>query len=201
MQRIFLITLCAIAFVTRTALASDRPTIPPGVHYRFIDDKLDAAIRASLAAKFQQGESAVEELFRAACTCAPGYWRIVAGSGCVKHPTVTVFSVPNRKTGIEYKLDGAKIEDPEDLHRIGQHFASAVGKTPVIRRLTTTEISQMWVVVPFDIEEPVYLLENGSRHFVICLSKDVAADSYRIWWVDILTEYDYGEPSRLPQRG
>ena len=85
------------------------------------------------------------------------------------------------------------------MHRIAQLFASSVGKTPVIRRLTTTEISQLWVVIPFDIEEPVYLLENGSRHFVICLNKDASTDNYRIWWVDVLTEYDYGQPNKVPR--
>ena len=192
-RRAISIVLCVTAYAASAAIASDRAIIPVGVNYRFLDDKLDATIRASLAAKFQQGEPAVAELFRGACTCAPGYWRLAASVDGVRHATVTKFSVPNRKTGIEYKLDGAKIEDPEDLHRIAQHFTSSVGKTPVIRRLTTTEISQLWVVVPFDIEEPVYLLENGSRHFVVCLSKDAAVESYRIWWVDILTEYDYGD--------
>ena len=112
MRRVFSIVLCVTVFVARAAMAGDRPVIPPGVNYMFIDDKLDAAIRASLAAKFQQGESAIAELFRGACTCAPGYWRVVASAGGVKHATVTMFSVPSGKTGITYKLDGAKVEDP-----------------------------------------------------------------------------------------
>jgi hypothetical protein len=192
MQRAFLIALCTVAFFTHSA-ADDKPTIPPGVHYKFIDDKLDAAIRASLAAKFQQGEVAVTELFQGPCLFAPGYWGIVADSGCIRHPIPTSFSVPNLKTGVKAKLKGATTKDPEDLHRIAQHFSSDVGKTPVIRRLTTDELSQMWAVVPFDLEEPIYVLENGTHRFVICLMKGSSADTYGIWWVDDLAEYDHAK--------
>ena len=189
MERIFLITLYAVVFVTRTAIADDRPVIPPDVHYKFIDDKVDAEMRASLAAKFQQGEAEAVELFKLPCILAPGYWKSIAGSDCVQHRIPSTFSVPDAKTGVKVKLEGATTKDAEDWRRIAQRFAADVGKSPVIRRLTTDEVRLMWTVVPFDIEEPVYVLENGPHRFVIILMKDVGANTSCVWWVDDLAGY------------
>jgi hypothetical protein len=157
-----------------------------------MDDRQNAEVRDSLVAQFLQGQSGVAALFIDDCTCAPGYWKLVAGLG-IKAPKVSTFSIPNERTGKVYKLDGAQIQDSGDLSRIAHNLATQVGIKPIIRRLTTKEIAKFWVVIPFDIEEPLFVVEAGSRQIVLCLRRTEGGQNWRVWWVDALTEYDYGE--------
>jgi hypothetical protein len=116
-------------------------------------------------------------------------------------PIVTPLSIPDRKTGIIYRLKGAKLTAPADLQRLAQQFSSELGTTPRIRRLTTAEIEKFWTIIPFDnIHEPVYILENGSRQLLACIRDIGGPAGCRVWWVDALNEYDFGEKTSSNQR-
>jgi hypothetical protein len=190
MLRILILTF-ACAFACH-AQQGDRPVIPNGVKYRFMDDKQNADVREFLAGQFLRGEVGVSELFIADCTCAPGYWRLVAPSG-IESPQVRTFSVPNERTKKTYKLDGAQLKARSDLRAIARHLASEVGSKPIIRRLTTMEIARFWIVIPFDIEEPLFVVESSKRSLVLCLRRAADAQKWHVWWIDALSEYDYGE--------
>ena len=172
---------------------SQRASIPDGVKYKFMDDKENAEVRDFLVGKFLRGNSGVAELFTNECMCAPGYWKLVAGIG-IKAPKINSFSVPNEHTGKLYKLDGAQIHEPGDLSRISQYLVTNLNTQPTIRRLTSTEIGRFWVVVPFDIEEPLFVVESDHRRqFVLCLQKVDSEHKWRVWWIDALAEYDWGQ--------
>ena len=185
-----LVLFFAIAFVC-CGRSEERPRVPEKVVYRFMDDAQLAEIRELLLARFARGQSGVSELFRDECMCAPGYWQLIASSGIVA-PQLRNFEIPNRHSGKSYNLDGAHLEDRNDLGVLARNVASELGRTPRIRRLSTDEIARFWVVVPFDIEEPVFMLESTSRKVVACL-KNIGPGEWRIWWIDSLTQYDYGE--------
>jgi hypothetical protein len=167
----------------------DRPKVPEGVTYRFLEDTQLAGVRRFLLGHFARGEAGVGELFTHECMCAPGYWCLVR-SGMVA-PKLQNFSIPNNRSGKTYDLTGADLKDPQDLKALSASVAADIGKTPAIRRLSTKEIAQLWVVVPFDIEEPVFVVESQSRRLVLCL-KSTTPSEWRIWWIDALTEYDWG---------
>jgi hypothetical protein len=170
MRRLFIVGIICMGAVVCCAQDTERPHIPDGVKYTFMDDKQNAEVRDFLAAQFSRGQSGVAELFADECMCAPGYWKLVAGLG-IKAPKINAFSVPNGRTGKTYKMDGAQIQDSSDLSLISKYLAAQVGTDPSIRRLTSKEIAKFWVVVPFDIQEPVFVAESGSRQFVVCLKQ------------------------------
>ncbi len=72
---------------------------------------------------------------------------------------------------------------------LAKTFAEDVGLNPVIRRLKKEEISLFWALVPFDIEEPVYILENKNRHFLLYLIKDAPTGKYSAFWIDEISAY------------
>jgi len=174
------------------AQETERPFIPEGVKYKFIDDKRNAEVRAYVAARFLKGQSGVSELFEGECTCAPGFWRLVKGLG-IKSPKLEVFTIPNERTGKVYNENGAQIQDPGDLNKMADYLATQVGVKPTVRRLTSKEIDRFWVVIPFEIEEPLFIVESNGKAFVLCLRQSKNDQKWRIWWVDALGEYNYGE--------
>jgi hypothetical protein len=194
MRRLVILGIICMVAVACYAQDTPRPQIPEGVKYTFMDDKQNAEVRDFLAAQFHQGQSGVAELFVSECMCAPGYWRLVAGFG-IKAPKIKAFSVPNERTGKVYIMNGAQIQDSEDLNQISQDLAMQVGTEPTIRRLTTKEIAKFWVIVPFNIEEPLFVVESGNKQFVVCLKKRDSGNKWRIWWIDALNEYDWGQGS------
>lgn len=68
-------------------------------------------------------------------------------------------------------------------------FATDVGKSPVIRKLNEKELNVYWSMIPFDIEEPVYVLEAGSKRFLLDLKKDEKTAGYYAFWIDELSSY------------
>jgi hypothetical protein len=156
-----------------------------------MDDAQLAQVREFVVSHFDRGESGVSELFSAECMCAPGYWRRVA-SPTIVAPQLKNFSIPNRHTGKTYNLDGARLEERSDLKILSRNVASDAGRAPTVRRLSTGEIARLWVVIPFDIEEPLFVVECPARKLVVCL-KSAGPAGWRIWWIDAPGEYDYGE--------
>ena len=190
MKRILLYLFC-LEFGLSGVVADDRPIIPPDVKYKFIDDKLDSSLRTALAAQFAQGAVGVVDLFHIPCVCAPGYWKELSAAdvSSFKQPVPSHFSIQNRTTGVKDKLDGATLRDSEDLANLARHFSHDVGLKPIIRRMTTDELVLFWVIYPFDVEEPVYVIQNGKGRFVLCLTKVEKTSEFYASWLDDLTAY------------
>lgn len=165
--------------------------MPDGVAYRFMDDARLAKVREFLAVRFAKGEAGVSELFHEECMCAPGYWRLLGRPGTAA-PELVKFSIPNRRSGKTYELEGAHLKDGRDLKVLAAKITTELGRKPSVRRLTSKEIARFWIVVPFEIEEPVFMFEGASQTLVVCL-KATPSGGWRIWWIDALAEYDYGE--------
>jgi len=185
-------TLLCSFLVSFAAIASgERPTIPAGIRYKFMDDKQETEFREHLALSFQDGQLKVQSLFKGVCICAPGYWSSLKMSlaGKIKNPATSSFVVPDTRTGKSSKLEGATIEDQEDLQLLSEQFAKDVGTKPVVRRLNPEEISLFWALIPFDIEEPVCILEVGSRRYLASFVKDTKSAEYHILWLDELSQY------------
>jgi hypothetical protein len=126
------------SFLMSTAIiASDeRPAIPAGVRYKFMDDKQEAEFREQLVLKFKDGPSKVQSLFKDTCICAPGYWLSLKTSlaGKIKNPTTSTFIVPNTQTGKSSELEGATFRDQKDLKLLSEQLAKDVGTKPIVRK-------------------------------------------------------------------
>ena len=63
------------------------------------------------------------------------------------------------------------------------------GAVPI--RPTRAELSALWSLVPFDLEEPIFVVEFGPRHLLTILDKDM-----RLTWID-----DFAGATMRPGKG
>lgn len=171
--------------------AEGDPVIPSGVRYKPIDGKLNEKIRSDLSGNFADGPAGVMTLFQQPCICGPAYWSIIKtrSDAKFKNPIPSSFKIPNTTTGKTNELKGATFKNYDDLAILANMFANDVGSNPVIRKLYPQEISLFWAMIPFDIEEPLYILENKNRHFLLCLSIDKTTGKYFPFWIDEISSY------------
>ncbi len=71
-------------------------------------------------------------------------------------------------------------------------LAADIGKAPVIRKLGPDELSLYWAMIPFDIQEPIYILEAGDKRFLLNLIAD--KDKFSVMWVDELSKIRIESP-------
>ena len=169
--------------------------IPPGVTYKKADDAINDQVRADLQKRFAAGEKEVAGLIKGACVCAPGYWGMIKDRPGLKfqHAIPTSVHVPNTTTGKEVVFTGATFKEEADLALVAKELAADAGTAPVIRKLNTEEIKMFWAVISFDIEEPVFILENNGRKYLVDLLKDEKSGAYTIFWVDEMSVYRFGK--------
>jgi hypothetical protein len=171
--------------------AQDQQVIPPGVVYKKASPALNEKIINELRLNFAGGGKLVAKYFSGSCICAPAYWssiKSVEGYN-FKSPIPTNFEIPNLSNGRTQKLVGATLRSPEDLAVLASLFARDVGVSPEIRKLTTSEIRLFWSMIPFDIEEPIFVLRNANKCFLIMLMKDEKSGEYFAFWVDEISAY------------
>lgn len=69
--------------------------------------------------------------------------------------------------------------------RLGPHVAQflAAPIVPVVRDATNDELWYQWLLVPFDLEEPIFVIEVGATKLLVNLD-----ENQKITWVDLIPE-------------
>jgi hypothetical protein len=93
----------------------------------------------------------------------------------------------------------AMITDPEVIHAEGKRLLSADErqsfwaawrnkypklKTATIRKARADELSFYWATIPFDIEEPFFVLDTASERFVVQLLNKQG--KITLFWIDLV---------------
>jgi hypothetical protein len=83
----------------------------------------------------------------------------------------------------EKKVAAKLIQRKSDFVMIWNQLINDISTETVnIRKLSTKEIRYYWSVIFYDIEEPVFALENRNHKILIQLT----SDKFKIFWIDEL---------------
>lgn len=172
-----------------SALADTPVDVPAGVNYKAADPALNDKVKADLLAALAGGADSTEKFFGKACICAPGYWKTLKGRSDVKF-TATIpskFNIPLKDHTLT--LSGVAVKESSDFKLLATQFAKDAGTAPTIRKIAKNELSMLWSIVPFDLQEPVFIVETKDSRFVLLLSLDNETKQYQISWLDDLNGY------------
>ena len=80
-------------------------------------------------------------------------------------------SFPRNKNRID---EGRVFFGSGESTKILAHLRSLLGNRPTVRAFKTQELARWWIFIPFDIEEPIFVVESGttSRRYIFSFSKD-----------------------------
>jgi hypothetical protein len=127
------------------------------------------------------------EAFADKVICGPFLWRKVKsldGMKVMKRGEV-VIHVPLKREGVaphEQRLLGRLFQTAPEIHMFFRALRKVVGRdeTFKVRPPTKRELRIYWAMVPYDIEEPIFILETKAHTFII----DFIAGKDKIFWVD-----------------
>jgi len=177
-----------------------------------LSEEANNAARAKFAQALSRGEVANGSLFSDVAFCGPRLWQVIQSdfTDVKKEPLrTTIFfdgALRARALGLtpidlsKQPADRAKaigrmaVDDRVPIETaafrksgvlLGAALAKrfAIDKASVVRRATDAEINYLWLLVPYDLEEPIFTVETGKERLLVNLNSKGEID-----WIDLLPE-------------
>jgi hypothetical protein len=176
-----LITIVAILLTCAAAMSQE---IPEGVNYKAAPESVNAAAKSALQTSLAS-DSFPEEMFGDVTVCGPMLWKALKPSA--------------DKVLLGAKPVIAMITDPESIHAEGKRIMSADErrafwslwrnkypglKNANIRKARADELSFYWATIPFDIEEPLFVVDTNSERFIVHLLNK--QQKITLFWIELV---------------
>lgn len=189
MKRVVLIL--EIFCLAPVLLAADEVVVPEGIRYKPTSAEVNQEARNVLMRLFSAHtpEGVVLASFQTNfVVCGPGLWRDIKNDAAVSKidTGAGTFQVPvldNAGKTIRVDThDGKLFQSPGEVLAFWNAFAKRTDFTGLkIRKLNQEELRIYWAMIPFDITEPVFILES-SKHKVLTVF--TSPDKLKIMWMD-----------------
>ncbi|KAF0093710.1 MAG: hypothetical protein E1N59_2540 [Puniceicoccaceae bacterium 5H] len=140
--------------------------VPARVRYVLVDDATVNAVADQLDAAIQARDTAI---FGDTLFVLPGAWDVLKVNGARKVPDVTPISAFDLNSP-DAARRGAFASKTEAIAALAEAFFNAATSEGgyTIRALRSGEMAEWWPFIPFDIEEPLYVVETeGGRYRLI----------------------------------
>jgi hypothetical protein len=183
-RQIALRMLTGIVAILVTCGAITAQEIPEGVIYKAAPESVNAAAKSALQTSLAS-DSFPEEIFGDVMVCGPMLWKALKPSA--------------DKVLLGAKPVMALITDPESIHAEGKRIMSAderkafwslwrnkypALKNATIRKARADELSFYWATIPFDIEEPLFVVDTNSERFIVHLLNK--QQKITLFWIELV---------------
>jgi len=157
-KSIFILTILFVSI--NTFAQSD--SIPEHVVYK---KNLDVVNNKAKEAILQEIEKPSYSLFKDNLYCGPFFWHKYNHLPIEKGDITFMIPQPQGPDKIAY---GKLIQNPKDFKTMWDAIVKDLKDTKYkIRKLNPEELSYYWSIIFFDIEEPLYIIENKKHKLII----------------------------------
>ncbi len=146
-------------------LLAAEPVIPEGVVYKkgtVAENRASAIERLNKAFLTPDAKAPLDKLLTPAAICGAGLWQNIKDDEEMKPLTEGKLKllVPSGKTALQ--LDGKLFQNEDELAAFWRAFRRKYPLDPkaIIRRPTPEELSVYWAMIPYDITEPIFVVET-----------------------------------------
>jgi hypothetical protein len=159
--------------------------LPPGVRYTPTSEAVNEKASRMLEGAFARPRAELAPALGTFVVAGPGLWRWLKDApGADKAGVPSPFMLPigGDPKNLQ-KLEGRSYLDADAARELARLLAGALpkGATPKLRRPTRTELAVLWALVPFDLEEPIFVVELGPRNLLA-----IVDGKSKIVWLDDL---------------
>ena len=184
-----LFSLSLAAFVT-VVIAEDSLKIPKGVRYEKTTDEINKAAKSLALARFSGNtkDEDILSLFETMVICGPGLWQDIKTNSVMAKldKGKAEFHVPvfARDGTVERmdKLEGNLFQSADEILLFWKTFAQRTDLSELTaRKLNPNEIEIFWAMIPFDITEPLFILESKKNKVLIVFT---SPEKLKIMWID-----------------
>ena len=158
--KLLLILLC----ISAGAYAQD---IPNGVRYKKASEDVNNLAKSGLEKALSTPETFPSNLFGQTAVVGPTLWSVLKpGADKVLHNSKPIVLVIPGKSSFSTEGKGILTDDERQAlwKSITGKFADL--KLGKVRKAKAEEITYFWATIPFDIEEPFWVIETSSDRFI-----------------------------------
>lgn len=143
--------------------------VPKGIVYKPADDATNARFRKRLETVFAPDYSGNDLIFDETVVCGPFLWKDLLKAQVMDPDTgfPVIMVVPQGKEAIELKARGIKPRAAIDTLETYIRTLLAEDGGFTVRKLNPNEMSIYWSMIPYDIEEPVFILDSRNHTMLV----------------------------------
>ncbi|MGB5137922.1 MAG: hypothetical protein WBP29_05270 [Candidatus Zixiibacteriota bacterium] len=171
--------------------SEEKVVVPDGVKYIEASAEANEAAKKVLKRLFKPTASRndILELFEnGALICGPYLWRDIKSDEALSKlefgKTQCHMPIVN-SSGKVIKVneaEGKLFQKAEEVEIFWRAFIKRTNFTKMtIRKLNPEELTAFWVMIPFDIEEPIFILESDEHKIRVAFT---SAEKLKIMWID-----------------
>jgi len=157
--------------------------IPNGVNYKRASESVNALAKTNLENALVSSDSLPPDLFGEVVVVGPLLWKALKPSAdqllLDAKPIVITVQVP-----VAVLAEGKRIITDDERKAFWKLLRITYSKLKdgTVRKGNAEEISYYWATIPFDIEEPFWVIDVGGERFVAHFQ--VKGGKPRLFWID-----------------
>ena len=179
--------------------------VPEGVVYKRATAKENTEARIQIRTALSTGSLAY--IFDDKVICGPALWSDIKGQTAFSDFDITPveINIPILGSGAEgstamQKFEGALLQGPEEIQALARVLTSVLDRSVNIRKAHPDELEVFWALIPYDIEEPLFVLETdivvdkagtgkgGKDKTTLRFLLDMTSE-YKVFWIEELSAY------------
>lgn len=184
--------------------------VPEGVVYKRATAKENTEARIQLRTALSTGSLAY--IFDDKVICGPALWSDIKELTAFSDFDITPveINIPILGSGAEgstamQKFEGALLQGPEEIQALARVLTSVLDRSVNIRKAHPDELEVFWALIPYDIEEPLFVLETdivvdkagvdktgtgkgGKDKTTLRFLLDMTSE-YKVFWIEELSAY------------
>jgi hypothetical protein len=182
MKRLLTFAVTTVLLCLSNLAAQD---IPKGVNYKKAPEAVNNLAKASLEQALANSDKMPAQFFNELLVCGPRLWKSLKPSAdrtlLEAKPIIMMVQVPEPITA-----EGKRALTKEQQASLWRSFLDKYPKVKgaQVRKGKADEISYYWATIPFDIEEPFFVIDIGAERFVAHFK--VKDDQPSLFWLDLV---------------
>jgi hypothetical protein len=184
-----------IIFALLATASFAREDLPDDIKYIESDAAVNSETRLMLANAFDT--QSFENVLGSTVICGPALWDSIKAHPILNGVKLTdaSFNIPitsGANAGSVQVLKGSLFQTPNEIRILSDILRSLPTNTINVRKINAHEASIYWALIPYDIEEPIFVVEYGELHFLL----DINQTDNKVFWIDEVSKYRKGQPER-----
>lgn len=181
MRIVVLVTI----FLSVNAMAFSENSVPHGITYIKASPEINKKTIETINEYLHRDLS---QLFGTHVIIGPGLWKNIHKSKAIKNSDIitTNINIPitaGVNKGKFQTLNGGLLQTQEQVSIFLGEFKKNIAGKHRVRKLNEKELKIYWSLIPYDITEPVFIVETGSKQFLFDFVKGL------VFHIDDMSEY------------
>ena len=145
-----------------------------GIVYKQADPAANARAVQQIERILDPNYSGTDSLFGEAIACGPFFWKTLVDNNIMNDSVGIPMIVVVPVGGQQLQMAGRIIKPNSEIARFESYLRDILKNDGGfrIRKLNSRELEVYWAMIPYDIEEPIFILESSNHKIIVDFASD-----------------------------